>query len=356
MTIPLKLLLLEDDPLDAELNIEALEGEGYQCDWQRVETRKDFLAELDNPDYNIILADYNLPSFDGMQALELFMERGLDIPFILVSGKLGEDIAVEAVKAGATDYVLKDRLSRLAPSVKRALEEHQWRREDQQRADDLALFRELNQAANRGASIQELMGILADKTPARLGCRGTVVYLFSADQNYLEMQKTALPAAMEEKLEKLLKFSIPSIRLPVSSDTLYARTIRSGETQHVDSAEGVHELIQGFIDATPMPDKIKSYVARIKSQIQSLLGITAVVLIPLTMSGKNIGLLEFSNLDSFTPEEIKRMEYYTEQVTAILSRKQAEMEITRFGRIFEESLNEIYLFEADTLNWTLDKD
>ncbi|OQY30521.1 MAG: hypothetical protein B6I38_07335 [Anaerolineaceae bacterium 4572_5.1] len=337
MDIPLKLLLLEDDSLDAELNIAALEGEGYQCDWQRVETKKDFLAELDNPDYEIILADYNLPSFDGMQALKLFVERGLDIPFILVSGKLGEDTAVEAVKAGATDYVLKDRLSRLAPSVKRALKEYEWRRKDRQRASDQALFRKLNQAANRGANIQELIAVLADKTPACFDCCSATAYLLSADQNYLEMQKATLPKAMKEQIEKLLKFSIPSVQLPVSLDTLYGRAIRSGETQHVDSAEGVQELIQAYIDAVPMPDKIKSYVERIKPQIQSLLGIASVGLIPLTDREKTIGLLEFSSRSSFSLEDIKRMENIAGQVTAILRRKQAEMEIARLAEVVRQA-------------------
>ncbi|HDQ72125.1 MAG TPA: PAS domain S-box protein [Chloroflexi bacterium] len=123
MSHVLNLLFLEDDVYDAELAISELERAGYTCRWERVEAREGFLAALETPDYDLILADYNLPAFDGLTALALLRERDLDIPFVLVSGVLGEETAIESLKSGATDYVLKDRLSRLGPVVKRALQE-----------------------------------------------------------------------------------------------------------------------------------------------------------------------------------------------------------------------------------------
>jgi two-component system cell cycle sensor histidine kinase/response regulator CckA len=102
-----------------------------------VETRAEFLACLDAPDYDVILADYNLPAFDGLTALQLFLDRDLDLPFILVSGTMGEETAIESLKAGATDYVLKDRLTRLAPVVKRALRECEERRQRRQAEEAL---------------------------------------------------------------------------------------------------------------------------------------------------------------------------------------------------------------------------
>ena len=121
MPTPLKLLILEDNAFDAELEVGQLQAAGYDCDWLRVQTREDFEACLDRPDFELILADYNLPSFDGLSALGLMKERGLEIPFVLISGTLGEERAIESVKAGATDYVMKERLERLAPVVARAL-------------------------------------------------------------------------------------------------------------------------------------------------------------------------------------------------------------------------------------------
>jgi PAS domain S-box-containing protein len=129
MPSPLKILILEDNLLDAQLEISILEQAGFDCEWNRIETKLEFLNFLANPSsYDLVLADYNLPNFDGLTALKLFTKCNLDIPFIIVSGSSGEELAVESVKIGATDYVLKDRLSRLEMVVKRALLEVQDRR------------------------------------------------------------------------------------------------------------------------------------------------------------------------------------------------------------------------------------
>lgn len=135
--IKLRLLVLEDEANDAELEIAELEQAGFDCDWKRVETREHFLASLESPDFDIILSDYALPSFDGLTALSLLLEYKVDIPFILVSGTLGEEAAIGSLKAGATDYVLKTRLSRLGPVVTRALQEQAERREREQGRQEL---------------------------------------------------------------------------------------------------------------------------------------------------------------------------------------------------------------------------
>ena len=125
MTIqrPLRVLSLEDDPKDTELIQELLGTEGIDCEITRVDTQKEFLASLQQGEIDLILADYTLPSFDGVSALKLALSSCPNVPFIFVSGTLGEEVAIEALNIGATDYVLKTRLSRLAPSVQRALRE-----------------------------------------------------------------------------------------------------------------------------------------------------------------------------------------------------------------------------------------
>ena len=121
--------MLEDDAHDAELIQELLETDDFVCEITRVQTRTDFVTSLENAEIDLILADYKLPSFDGLSALELARDARADLPFIFVSGSLGEEVAIEAVKIGATDYVVKSRLSRLVPSVQRALREAQERAE-----------------------------------------------------------------------------------------------------------------------------------------------------------------------------------------------------------------------------------
>jgi len=124
---PLRILHLEDDPKDAELICVALEEAGFAPEIVVVQTKADFLAQLDQG-WEIILADYKLPQLNGLQALALFKERGLDISFILISGTIGEEAAVAVMQAGASDYVLKNRLTRLGPAVERGLRETVERR------------------------------------------------------------------------------------------------------------------------------------------------------------------------------------------------------------------------------------
>jgi len=117
----LKILLLEDNADDAELVERELVKEKISFVMRRAETKEQFLQELENYNPDIILADYRLPSFSGLQALDMVLDRYAHIPFIIVSGTLGEEIAIDTMKSGATDYVLKDKLGRLSFSVKRAI-------------------------------------------------------------------------------------------------------------------------------------------------------------------------------------------------------------------------------------------
>jgi len=123
MKSPLRILHLEDEPLDCELVESALDRDGIACKIFRVETSDDFIEAIDSGGFDIIFADHSLPGFDGLSALAIAKERCPGIPFIFISGTMGEELAIETLKRGAKDYVLKDRISRLAPSVRRALEE-----------------------------------------------------------------------------------------------------------------------------------------------------------------------------------------------------------------------------------------
>src|SRR5271154_2591954 len=126
---PLRILYLEDDHKDAEFVQALLEADGADCRVTLVETEPDFLAALERGGMDLILADYSLPSFDGISALKLAVVKRPGVPFIFVSGTMGEEVAIEALKIGATDYVLKTRLTRILPSVQRALREGQERAE-----------------------------------------------------------------------------------------------------------------------------------------------------------------------------------------------------------------------------------
>ncbi len=124
----LRVLLLEDSLLDAELILAQLREDGFEPRWKRVDSEAGFREEL-KPELDLILSDYQMPQFTALRALEVLRESGLAVPLIIVSGTIGEDMAVAAMKEGASDYLLKDRLGRLGQAIERVLEQSRLRRE-----------------------------------------------------------------------------------------------------------------------------------------------------------------------------------------------------------------------------------
>ena len=123
----IKLLLVDDSEDDRELILMNLRRGGYSPDVKSVDTKEGFEEALDNGEWDLIICDYNMPGFDGLAALGILKERARDIPFILVSGAIGEELAVKAMKAGANDYMMKDNLQRLVPAIERELKEAKLR-------------------------------------------------------------------------------------------------------------------------------------------------------------------------------------------------------------------------------------
>ena len=129
MNKPIHILVVEDSADDAELAVNEFEQVGYDPTWERVETPETMRAALNKKEWDIIISDYSMPHFSGPDALRLIQEQRLDIPFIIVSGTVGEDVAVESMKAGAHDYLLKSSRIRLVPAVERELREAKVREE-----------------------------------------------------------------------------------------------------------------------------------------------------------------------------------------------------------------------------------
>jgi len=124
----IRIVLVEDDSDDAELVRARFVEAGFRFELERVESSPTFRAAILRGDVDLVIADYSLPRFDGVAVLELVRELRPDIPVVLISGLIGEDLAIETLKLGATDYVLKQRLDRLVPVVLRALRESHARR------------------------------------------------------------------------------------------------------------------------------------------------------------------------------------------------------------------------------------
>lgn len=238
---PLNLLLVEDSQDDALLLLHFLEEGGYAPQYLRVETAGQFQEALERQTWDLILADHNLPRFSGLTALKILQEKELDIPFILVSGAIGEETAVAAMKAGAHDYLLKDKLARLAPAVDRELKEAETRalgrqaaRERQQLHRELATAKELAELANQRKS--KVLAFVAHEFKNPLRAISTISELLYQD--------TANPLNEQQK----------------------------DYVSHINSAcQHLRELINDILDIAPIEaGVIELHVQRI--QLESMLG------------------------------------------------------------------------------------
>jgi diguanylate cyclase len=159
MSKPIRVLIVEDSENDALLLVRELRRGGFEPDFERLETATAMAAALANSKWDLVVSDYSMPRFSGIAALELLKQSGLDLPFIIVSGAIGDEVAVAAMKAGAHDYMMKTNLQRLVPAVERELREAEGRRE-RKRIDEklsyLAQFDPLTDLPNRNLLYERL--------------------------------------------------------------------------------------------------------------------------------------------------------------------------------------------------------
>jgi PAS domain S-box-containing protein len=243
MRQPLQVLIVEDNVVDAELLMRELRRADFEPQWVRVETEEDYLQKL-RPGLDLVLSDFEMPQFNGFRALELLKERGQDIPFIIVSGTIGEERAVEAIKQGATDYLLKDRLGRLGAAVKRALQEGEDRRKRKETEAQLiwkSTFFEANvHSAREGILVVDTEGnkILQNQ---RLIDLWKIPEEVARDKNHAQLEwvvgKMKNPEACREKVSYLRAHTEE-----VSQDELELLDGRTFErySAPVQGADGVH--------------------------------------------------------------------------------------------------------------------
>src|SRR5688500_352319 len=208
MKIPLKILVVEDSRDDAELLVRAVNKAGYEPAYSLVQNAAGMRAELDRQPWDLIISDYVIPGFGGIAALKVLQESGQEIPFIIVSGKIGEDVAVEALHSGANDYLLKDRLTRLGPAIDRALKEASQKRKRSQAEQAL---RESEERYRRLVeSCPDAMFITSDNTivfanPAAVSLLNAASPIDLVGKSILEFTDANFRDLVEEHLRQALE-------------------------------------------------------------------------------------------------------------------------------------------------------
>lgn len=274
----LHVLLLEDSPLDADLIADWLGSDGLDWRVERVQIRDDYQAALRGQHFDLILADYSLPGFDGIEALEIAQQERPACPFIFVSGHLGEELAIETLKRGATDYVLKGRLERLLPSVKRALREAKERDERQRIETTLHILAE----ASLVLSSLDYATTLA--RAARLAVPHFADYCLIdvvAENGAVERVAVAhADAAQEPLVQQLLAYG----PVPGWQDPLW-ETMNSGRSQLLGEVS----------------DDLLQEIVRDERHLQILrqLGVCSSMIVPLLADGRTLGVM---SLISATPQ------------------------------------------------------
>ncbi len=291
----LNLLILEDNPDDAGLIVKELEKEGFIVKWNRIDTKQAFKESLaDKPD--LILVDYKLPTFDGMSALKLQQKLTPGIPLIIVSGTIGEEVAVECLKAGAIDYVLKDKLTCLGPVVKRALKEAQEHQERERAKQIQIVLYNIAHAVNTTKNLNELFESIKNHLSAIINTTNIYIALYDKESGMI-----SLPYHIDEK-DKFDTF--------LAGKTLTAYVIRTGKPLW-GSEETCEKLIQsGEVERGKTGAPAKIWVG-----------------VPLKVEKEIIGVIavqSYTDASLYTEKDLEILEFVSDEIAIAIERKQIQ--------------------------------
>jgi diguanylate cyclase (GGDEF)-like protein len=274
---------------DAELAVRRLRSDGISCAYKRVETEQSYLDALRAGDYDIILSDFSLPQFDGMSALALAKRERPNVPFIFISGTIGEERAIEALRCGAVDYVLKSNLKRLAPAVTRALreaEQQQERAAQQARIERLTRILEMLSGINTAVvRIRERLELLQEACRIAVTTGHYVTTLVALIEPGTRTARPCTWAGQGGEQMNSLVFSIAATAEEDSSVT--GRVLRTGQVFLCNDISRADRIVSKFSTLRG-------------AQFQSIVGL------PLTVDGTTVGALTLTaqDRDAITAEEL----------------------------------------------------
>ncbi|HEY6674899.1 MAG TPA: PAS domain S-box protein, partial [Rubrobacteraceae bacterium] len=346
---PLRVLLVEDSENDALLLMHELKKGGYEPEYERVETPEAMEKALAAAGWDVVVSDYRLPRFGAPEALALFRESGLEAPFVVVSGKLGEDAAVEVMKAGADDFLTKDNLARLCPTVERSLTEAEERRhadEELQRRNAIleavrfAAEYFLGNPTDRERGMVEVLGRLGQATET------SRVYVF---RNYIGDDGRLWNSQLHKWVAPGVPYGIPDGPDGSPITDFPYRATRSDPWADFGRWEEV--LGRG----EPIYGNVRDFPECERSFLAGELGISSMILVPIFVEGSWWGFIGFDDCvkeREWSAAEIDALTAAASTLGAALQRQAVEEELgaseTRYRAVIEQATDGIYLLDAGT--------
>ena len=329
MSTSLRVLVVEDSENDALLLKRQLKRGGYDLNFVRVDTLAELETALDSQTWDIVISDYNLPHFNGLTALELLKEKELDLPFIIVSGAIGEEVAVQAMKAGAHDYVLKDNLARLVPAIERELREAEVRRERrraeaeiQRRNRELTLLNRIIAASVTNSEPEEVLELACRELGRAFDLTQMVAALLNPDKT------TATVVA---------QYLTEGQPLPI------------GETLEVADAPHFQYLLNHkaplIMDNTQTHSHLATGTERLRRQ-----GLASVMFLPLIFQDQVVGSLSLGDRKprAFSNEEISLAWNVADQIASVLARAQLDKERRQLSAAIEQTAESVIITATDS--------
>jgi PAS domain S-box-containing protein len=346
---PLRVLIVEDSENDTLLLMRELKRCGYEPEYERVETPEAMEKALAAPGWDVVVSDYRLPRFGAPEALALFRESGLEAPFIVVSGKLGEDAAVEVMKAGADEFLTKDNLARLCPTVERSLAEAEERRhadEELQRRNAIleavrfAAEYFLGNPTDRERGMEEVLGRLGQATET------SRVYVF---RNYIGDDGRLWNSQLHKWVAPGVPYGIPDgpDGSPIT-DFPYRAT-------HSDPRADFGRWEEVLGRGEPLYGNVRDFPERERWFLAGELGISSMILVPIFVEGSWWGFIGFDDCvkeREWSAAEIDALTAAASTLGAALQRQAVEEELgaseTRYRAVIEQATDGIYLLDAGT--------
>ncbi len=341
MKTPVNVLIVEDSEDDAQLVLDELRRSGYAPVFERVETAPALTAALQRQAWDVVIADYRMPDFSGPAALKLVKASGLDLPFIVVSGTVGEDLAVEMLKAGANDYLLKDRLGRLGTAVAHELESNRLRQEARRTMEELRIEEQharsllkLARQLERALTQADIFKATREVVEPALGFRVMWLYVLAADGKHLKLIASDDGTGARD-------WPGEGERLLIAGDPMLEEIAAAKELVVVE-------------DARTDPRTNKAIVEK--------LGNRTIVNMPIVLAGKNLGCIGAGTfggegIRKLTPAErdffaalASHLAVVLDRVTAFGERKRAEDELqaahAQLRQLLEHSPAVIYALKV----------